>query len=105
MSQAPGLSSTPDSGHSSRAATSAALARSSSTPTSRTIRATPAVIFADSILHIGSSGRRVGTLDTAGELLPLLLLLGLGLRAETLLLLTELRRFFFKQKTAYEIWR
>src|SRR5258706_5452642 len=49
MSQAPGLSGTPDSGHCSSAATSASCASSSATPTSRTIRARPAMSFADSI--------------------------------------------------------
>ena len=46
MSQAPGLSGTPDSGHRSSAATSASWARSSARPTSRTIRARPAMSLA-----------------------------------------------------------
>ena len=43
MSQAPGLSGTPDFGHCSSAATRASWARSSATPTSRTIRVNPAM--------------------------------------------------------------
>ena len=43
ISQAPGLSGTPDSGHCSSAATSASCARSSARPTSRSIRARPAI--------------------------------------------------------------
>src|ERR1700676_1840239 len=55
MSQAPGLSGTPDSGHTSRAMTSASCASSSAMPTSRTMRATPAMILAYSILTIAST--------------------------------------------------
>ena len=54
MSQAPGLSGTPDSGHCSSAATSASWARSSARPTSRTIRARPAISRADSIRQTAS---------------------------------------------------
>src|SRR3954451_23916541 len=43
ISQAPGFSGTPDAGHFSSAATSASWARSSAKPTSRTIRARPAI--------------------------------------------------------------
>ena len=49
MSQAPGLSGTPDSGHCSSAATRASCASSSATPTSRTMRARPAISLGDSI--------------------------------------------------------
>ena len=54
MSQAPGLSGTPDSGHCSSAATSASCARSSATPISPTIRAKPAMSLADSIRQTAS---------------------------------------------------
>src|SRR5450432_1363803 len=59
MSQAPGLSGTPDSGHCSSAATRASCASSSARPTSRTMRASPAMILADSILQIDSTTRWV----------------------------------------------
>src|SRR5688572_10396005 len=59
MSQAPGLSGTPVSGHRSSAATSASWARSSARPTSRTIRASPAMSLADSILQTASIARWV----------------------------------------------
>src|SRR5579864_5251100 len=51
MSQAPGLSGTPDCGHCSSAATRASCARSSARPTSRTIRVRPAMSLGDSILQ------------------------------------------------------
>src|SRR6266850_5465106 len=54
MSQAPGLSGTPDSGHCSSAATSASCARSSARPTSRTTRVRPAMSRGASILHTAS---------------------------------------------------
>src|SRR5712691_6352586 len=54
MSQAPGLSGTPDSGHCSSAATSASWARSSAIPTSPTMRARPAMSLADSIRQTAS---------------------------------------------------
>src|SRR2546422_6625383 len=54
MSQAPGLSGTPDSGHCSNAATSASWARSSAIPTSPTMRAKPAMSLADSIRQTAS---------------------------------------------------
>src|SRR5712692_8131685 len=54
MSQAPGLSGTPDSGHCSSAATRASCARSSARPTSPTIRARPAMTLADSIRQTAS---------------------------------------------------
>src|SRR5262245_16812910 len=57
MSQAPGLRGTPVVGHCSRAATRASCARSSARPTSRTIRARPAITFGDSILHTASMAR------------------------------------------------
>src|SRR3712207_260100 len=49
MSQAPGLSGTPDSGHCSSAATSASCARSSARATSRVSRVSPAISRADSM--------------------------------------------------------
>src|SRR6187397_2686905 len=54
MSQAPGLSGTPSSGHCSRAATSASCARSSARPMSRTTPAKPAISLADSIRQTAS---------------------------------------------------
>ena len=54
MSQAPGLSGTPDSGQRSSAATRASCASSSARPTSRTTRAIPAMSRADSILQTAS---------------------------------------------------
>src|SRR3954470_5895654 len=54
MSQAPGLSGTPDSGHCSSAATSASCARSSARPMSPTMRASPAMSLADSIRQTAS---------------------------------------------------
>src|SRR2546429_9163539 len=65
ISQAPGLSGTPDSGHRSRAATSASCARSSARPTSPTIRVRPAMSFADSILQTASTARWVSEAVTA----------------------------------------
>jgi len=52
-----GLSGTPDSGHWSSAASSASWARSSASPTSRTIRVSPAMSRADSILQTASIAR------------------------------------------------
>ena len=57
ISQAPGLSGTPVAGHCSSAATSASCARSSARPTSRTIRARPAMSRADSIRQTASIAR------------------------------------------------
>ena len=57
MSQAAGLSGTPDSGHCSSAATSASCASSSASPTSRTIRVRAAISFADSIRQTASTVR------------------------------------------------
>src|SRR5207244_6193394 len=54
MSQAPGLSGTPVPGQVSSAATRASCASSSARPTSRTIRASPAMTLADSILQTAS---------------------------------------------------
>src|SRR5882724_11228816 len=64
MSQAPGLSGTPDFGHCSSAATRASCARSSARPTSRTIRARPAMSLADSILQTASIARCVSVAVT-----------------------------------------
>src|SRR5262245_40368191 len=57
MSQAPGFSGIPDLGHCSSAATRASCARSSATPTSRTIRVRPAMSLACSILKTASMAR------------------------------------------------
>ena len=57
MSHAPGLSGTPDAGHCSSAATRASWARSSARPTSRTMRARPAMSRADSIRQTASMAR------------------------------------------------
>src|SRR6266700_3979162 len=54
ISHAPGLSGTPDCGHCSSATTRASCARSSATPTSRTIRANPAMSLGDSIRQTAS---------------------------------------------------
>jgi hypothetical protein len=59
MSQAPGLSGTPDWGQRSSAARRASWARSSATPTSPVIRARPAMSLADSILQTASIARWV----------------------------------------------
>src|ERR1700716_402445 len=67
MSEAPGLSGTPVSGHRSRAATRASCARSSATPTSRTIRVRPAMSLADSILQTASITRCVSVAVTATD--------------------------------------
>ena len=60
ISQAPGLSGTPDSGHFSRAVISASCASSSARPTSRTIRASPAMRRGDSMRQTAAM------LDTRG---------------------------------------
>src|SRR5687768_6242094 len=86
MSQAPGLSGTPDSGHCSRAATSASWARSSASPTSRTSRATPAISRADSIRQTASMVRVTSALATVR------LRGSLGLRPQLLVPLAQLRR-------------
>src|SRR5438132_1217878 len=65
MSQAPGLSGMPDSGHCSRATTRASCASSSARPTSRTMRVRPAMILADSILQTASIARCVSVAVTA----------------------------------------
>src|SRR5260370_1989647 len=67
MSQAPGLSGTPDSGHFSSAATRASCASSSARPTSRTIRARPAMSLADSILQTAWIARCVSEAVTATD--------------------------------------
>src|SRR5689334_16361894 len=65
INHAPGLSGTPERGHCSSAATSASWARSSARPTSRTIRAIPAMSLADSILQMASIFRCVSEAVTA----------------------------------------
>src|SRR6185437_3845243 len=85
MSQAPGLSGTPDSGHCSSAATSASWARSSASATSRTRRAMPAISRADSIRHTASIVRVTSRPATAR------LRARCRLRAQSLLPLTQLR--------------
>src|SRR2546427_63671 len=67
ISQAPGLSGTPDSGHCWSAATRASCASSSARPTSRTIRVRPAMILADSILQTASNARCVSVAVTATD--------------------------------------
>src|SRR5207302_5654981 len=57
ISQAPGLSGTPEVGHCSSAATSASCASSSAVPMSPTRRASPAMSRADSIRQIASIAR------------------------------------------------
>src|SRR5678815_2188045 len=67
MSHAPGLSGTPESGHFSRATTSASIARSSASPTSWTMRVRPAMSFGDSIRQTVSMALWVsepGTIET-----------------------------------------
>ena len=65
MSQAPGLSGIARLGHCSSAATRASCASSSARPTSRTIRARPAMSLADSILQTASIARWVSAGFTA----------------------------------------
>src|SRR5688572_17118615 len=67
MSQAPGLSGTPDPGHFFRAATRASWARSSATPTSCTSLARPAMSRADSILQTASIVRCVSAAVMAAD--------------------------------------
>src|SRR3989442_6108281 len=57
ISQAPGLSGTPEVGHCSSAATRASCASSSAVPISPTRRASPAMSRADSIRQIASMAR------------------------------------------------
>src|SRR5689334_7189281 len=57
ISHAPGLRGIPSLGHCSRAATSASAARSSANPTSRTMRARPAISRADSMRQTASMAR------------------------------------------------
>src|ERR1700720_485076 len=66
MSQAPGLSGTPDSGHCSSAATRESCASSSARPTSRTIRARAGMTLAASIRQTASIARCVVFAPTAG---------------------------------------
>src|SRR5438067_1094333 len=63
ISHAPGLSGTPDCGQRSSASTSASWASSSARPTSRTIRATPAISRADSMRKTASTARRASSED------------------------------------------
>src|SRR2546425_9042854 len=65
MSQAPGLSGTPARGQVSSAARRASCASSSARPTSRTIRARPAMTLADSILQTASIALCVADAVTA----------------------------------------
>ena len=67
ISHAPGLSGTPDSGHCSRAATSASCASSSASPTSRTSRANPAITRADSIRQTAVMVRSISGAVTAPD--------------------------------------
>src|SRR6185369_15825761 len=79
ISQAPGLSGMPVSGQRSSAVTSASWASSSASPTSRTIRARPAISRADSILQTASIARRASVSVTATDIRsPTLLLLDRG---------------------------
>src|SRR5512143_2626806 len=105
MSQAPGLSGTPASGHRSSATTSASWASSSARPTSRTIRVRAAIKRADSILQTASIARWVSEAVTASDhtifnpsvedrAKPRLLLLTRHLRPNALLLRPELRSEF-----------
>src|SRR5262245_28914705 len=64
MSQAPGLSGTPDSGHCWSAASSASWARSSARLTSRSTRVRPAMSLADSMRHTASIARSVSEAAT-----------------------------------------
>src|SRR3972149_5518598 len=67
MSQAPGLSGTPEAGPRASATTSVSCARSSASPTSRTIRVSPAMSLADSILQTASIARCVPAIVTASD--------------------------------------
>jgi hypothetical protein len=67
MSQAPGFSGTPVSGQRSSAATSASWARSSARPTSRTMRASPAIKRGDSIRQTASIAPCASFGDTAAD--------------------------------------
>ncbi len=69
ISQAPGLSGTPVSGHRSSAATRASCASSSASPTSRTTRATPAITRADSIRQTASIAR-CASVPVTGRIRP-----------------------------------
>src|SRR6266705_1007934 len=117
ISHAPGLSGTPDSGHCSSAATRASCANSSARPTSRTIRARPAMILADSILQTASIAPCVeeavkathhSIVDpsapsrSATRLLLLLLLLRGHPRAQALLLLPQLGGEFRAEVLRFE---
>src|SRR4249919_144002 len=97
ISQAPGFSGTPASGHCSSATSSASWARSSATPTSPVIRASAAISRADSIRQTASIARRASRslicLPAARRRLSCRrLLVLLGLRPDPLLLLAQLGR-------------
>src|SRR5438045_1735249 len=64
ISQAPGLVGIADAGHCSRAASSASWERSSARPTSRTMRVSPAMTLAASILQTASMARWLSVADT-----------------------------------------
>ena len=71
VSQAPGLSGTPCSGHCSRASTNASCASSSASPTSRTSRASVAISRGDSIRQTASMRRMsAGTADLSWPCVP-----------------------------------
>ena len=67
MSQAPGLSGTPVPGQVSSAARRASCASSSARPTSRTMRAKPAMTLADSIFQTASIALCVADAVTASD--------------------------------------
>src|SRR6267143_262775 len=95
MSQAPGLSGTPVPGQVSSAARKASCASSSARPTSRTLRARPAMTLADSIFQTASIALCVADAVTAidrSRLRLALLRFPLQLVAKALLTRAELRR-------------
>src|SRR4029079_8686674 len=67
MSQAPGLSGVPSFGQRSRAATRASCARSSAKPTSRVMRASPAINRGDSMRKTASIWRWVSAAVIAAD--------------------------------------
>lgn len=67
MSQAPGFWGTPEPGHCSSAATSASCARSSASPTSRTMRARLAMSRGDSIRQTASTVRWMSDAATGDD--------------------------------------
>src|SRR5712691_4141727 len=99
MSQAPGLSGTPVPGQVSSAARRASCASSSARPTSRTMRARPAMSLADSILQTASIALCVAEAVTANRsFAPRLALLLLQLVAQLLLARAELGRKVLERK-------